>query len=72
MDTRLSIRTLGLSTGDAHIIRDAGGIVTEDTVRSLVVSHYRASRVLFCLHGLDVVRQIYNADADQLRIRSSD
>src|ERR1700683_5860566 len=40
MDTRLSIRTLGLSTGDAHIIRNAGGIVTEDTMRSLVVCHY--------------------------------
>ena|SRR5215469_2699115 len=40
MDTRLSIRTLGLSAGDAHIIRNAGGIVTEDTLRSLVVSHY--------------------------------
>jgi carbonic anhydrase len=40
MDTRLSIRTLGLKTGDAHIIRNAGGIVTDDTVRSLVVSHY--------------------------------
>jgi carbonic anhydrase len=40
MDTRLSIRTLGLKTGDAHIIRNAGGIVTEDSLRSLVVSHY--------------------------------
>jgi carbonic anhydrase len=40
MDTRLSIRTLGLKTGDAHIIRNAGGIATEDTLRSLVVSHY--------------------------------
>jgi carbonic anhydrase len=40
MDTRLSIRTLGLNTGDAHIIRNAGGIVTEDTLRSLLVSHY--------------------------------
>ena len=30
MDTRLSIRTLGLSTGDAHIIRNAGGIVTDE------------------------------------------
>src|SRR3984885_12522291 len=40
MDTRLSIRTLGLSTGDAHIIRNAGGIATEDALRSLVVSHY--------------------------------
>ncbi len=40
MITRLSISTLGLKTGDAHIIRNAGGIVTEDTLRSLVVSHY--------------------------------
>jgi carbonic anhydrase len=40
MDTRLSTRTLGLKEGDAHIIRNAGGIVTDDTLRSLVVSHY--------------------------------
>ena len=40
MDTRLSIRTLGLSAGDAHIIRNAGGIVTDDTLRSLLISHY--------------------------------
>jgi len=40
MDTRLSIRTLGLKTGDAHIIRNAGGIVTDDSLRSLVVSHH--------------------------------
>ena len=40
MDTRLSIRTLGLSTGDAHIIRNAGGIVTDDSLRSLIISHY--------------------------------
>ena len=40
MDTRLSIRTLGLQTGDAHIIRNAGGIVTDDSLRSLLVSHY--------------------------------
>jgi carbonic anhydrase len=40
MDTRLSTITLGLKNGDAHIIRNAGGIVTEDALRSLVVSHY--------------------------------
>jgi carbonic anhydrase len=38
MDTRLSIRTLGLKTGDAHIIRNAGGLITEDALRSLVIS----------------------------------
>ncbi|MDP9263305.1 MAG: carbonic anhydrase [Acidobacteriota bacterium] len=40
MDSRLSKRTLGLETGDAHILRNAGGIVTEDALRSLLVSHY--------------------------------
>jgi len=40
MDTRLSIRTMGLKTGDAHIIRNAGGIVTDDSLRSLIVSHH--------------------------------
>jgi len=40
MDTRLSLRTLGLKEGDAHIIRNAGGIATDDAIRSLIVSHY--------------------------------
>ena len=40
MDTRLSIRSLGLRTADAHFIRNAGGIVTDDSLRSLLVSHY--------------------------------
>jgi len=40
MDARLSIEPmLGLKTGDAHIIRNAGGIVTEDAIRSLIISH---------------------------------
>jgi carbonic anhydrase len=40
MDTRLSILTLGLKVADAHIIRNAGGIVTDDSLRSLLISHY--------------------------------
>ncbi len=41
MDARLSIEDmLGLKTGDAHIIRNAGGVVTEDALRSLLISHY--------------------------------
>ena len=32
--------TMGLREGDAHIIRNAGGIVTDDSLRSLLVSHY--------------------------------
>ena len=40
MDTRISRKALGLSPGDAHLIRNAGGIVTDDAIRSLLVSHY--------------------------------
>src|SRR5208337_1870028 len=47
MDTRLSILTLGLRTADAHIIRNAGGIVTDDSLRSLLVSHYLLGTVEF-------------------------
>ncbi|MCU1358796.1 MAG: carbonic anhydrase [Ilumatobacteraceae bacterium] len=39
MDSRMDIfEMLGLAHGDAHIIRNAGGVVTDDVIRSLVVS----------------------------------
>lgn len=39
MDARLDVnRILGLKGGDAHVIRNAGGVVTEDAIRSLVIS----------------------------------
>jgi carbonic anhydrase len=41
MDARLTVsQLLGLKTGEAHIIRNAGGIVTEDALRSLIISHH--------------------------------
>jgi carbonic anhydrase len=41
MDARLDVEDLlGLRTGDAHIIRNAGGVVTEDVIRCLVISHH--------------------------------
>src|SRR5262245_58529906 len=42
MDARLDVEeTLGLRTGDAHIIRNAGGLATDDAIRSLIVSQER-------------------------------
>src|ERR671921_553611 len=39
MDARLiPTRVLGLEEGDAHVIRNAGGVVTDDTIRSLAIS----------------------------------
>jgi carbonic anhydrase len=41
MDARLTVeQMLGLKTGEAHIIRNAGGIATEDALRSLIISHH--------------------------------
>jgi carbonic anhydrase len=39
MDARLDVgRALGLQEGDAHVIRNAGGVVTDDAIRSLAIS----------------------------------
>jgi carbonic anhydrase len=39
MDARLDVhQALGLRPGDAHVIRNAGGLATEDALRSLVIS----------------------------------
>jgi carbonic anhydrase len=39
MDARLDVyRTLGLHEGEAHVIRNAGGVVTDDVIRSLAIS----------------------------------
>jgi carbonic anhydrase len=41
MDARLDpARALGLEPGDAHVIRNAGGIVTDDVIRSLSISQH--------------------------------
>lgn len=41
MDARLDpYAVLGLKRGDAHVIRNAGGVVTEDVIRSLAVSQH--------------------------------
>ncbi|MEX0741759.1 MAG: carbonic anhydrase [Phycisphaeraceae bacterium] len=52
MDTRLDpYKALGLAAGDAHILRNAGGIVTEDVIRSLVLSsHVLGTRELMVIN----------------------
>ena len=41
MDARLDpAKFLGLEEGDAHVIRNAGGLVNDETMRSLVISHH--------------------------------
>jgi len=45
MDARLDVsRALGLEEGDAHVIRNAGGVITDDEIRSLAISQ-RLARI---------------------------
>ncbi len=65
MDARLTVeRVLGLKTGDAHVIRNAGGIVTEDALRSLLISHY--------LLGTEEFMIINHTDCGMLTFRDED
>ena len=54
MDARLDVEDLlGLQTGDAHIIRNAGGVVTDDAIRSLIISHHLLTWALISRRGGD-------------------
>ena len=55
MDSRLHVApALGLALGDAHILRNAGGRVTEDMIRSLVISQQQmGTREVVVLHHTD-------------------
>jgi carbonic anhydrase len=55
MDSRLDVQAaLGLSVGDAHVIRNAGGVVTDDVVRSLVISQrLLGTREIVLVHHTD-------------------
>ncbi len=52
MDSRMPLfGLLGLAVGDAHVIRNAGGVVTDDTIRSLTVSqHLLGTREIVLVH----------------------
>jgi carbonic anhydrase len=55
MDSRMDLfGLLGLHAGDAHIIRNAGGVVTDDVIRSLVLSQrFMGTRSIVLLHHTD-------------------
>lgn len=55
MDSRLHVaQALGLALGDAHILRNAGGRVTEDMIRSLAISQQlMGTREIVVLHHTD-------------------
>ncbi len=65
MDARLNpYGLLGLSEGDAHVIRNAGGVVTEDAIRSLAISQ----RLL----GTEEIVLIHHTDCGMLTFKDDD
>jgi carbonic anhydrase len=55
MDARLDIhKILGLKEGDAHVIRNAGGVITDDEIRSLAISQrLLGTREIILIHHTD-------------------
>jgi carbonic anhydrase len=65
MDARLiPTKVLGLGEGDAHVIRNAGGVVTDDTIRSLAISQHKL--------GTEEIILIHHTDCGMLTFRDDE
>jgi carbonic anhydrase len=63
-------RILGGDQGDYHVIRNAGGLVTDDALRSLMVSqYYGTSRVIVMMHT-DCGAMAYPAETERARLEA--
>lgn len=72
MDSRMDIfEMFGLDHGDAHIIRNAGGVVTDDVVRSLVISQRLLdTREILLVHHTDCGLQKVSEDTFKAEIEA--
>jgi carbonic anhydrase len=70
MDARLNpYPILGLELGDAHVIRNAGGVITDDEIRSLAISqHLLGTEEIMLIHHTDCGMLTFNDEefADKL------
>jgi carbonic anhydrase len=65
MDARLNVyAALGLKEGEAHVIRNAGGVVTDDEIRSLAISQrLLGTREIILIHHSDCGMLTFTDDA---------
>ena len=65
MDARLNLyAALGLNDGEAHVIRNAGGVVTADEIRSLAISQrLLGTREIILIHHTDCGMLTFTDDA---------
>jgi carbonic anhydrase len=72
MDARLNpYGLLGLSEGDAHVIRNAGGVVSDDVIRSLTISQrLLGTREIILIHHTDCGMLTFKDDDVKAQIES--
>lgn len=72
MDSRLRIfGLLGLEEGDAHVIRNAGGIATEDAIRSIVISQrLLGTSEIIVIHHTDCGMEKFTDDSIKAEIQA--
>ena len=72
MDARLDVhKILGLNEGDAHIIRNAGGVATDDAIRSLVISQrLLGTNEIILIHHTDCGMLTFKDDEVKRQIES--
>jgi carbonic anhydrase len=70
MDARLDVhKILGLEEGDAHVIRNAGGVITDDEVRSLTISQrLLGTREVILIHHTDCGMLTFSDDEFKAQI----
>ncbi len=72
MDARLDpAKALGLQEGDAHVIRNAGGVATDDAIRSLVISQrLLGTEEIILIHHTDCGMETFSDDAVKAQIEA--
>lgn len=72
MDARLDVyKILGIEEGDAHVIRNAGGVVTDDVIRSLVISQrLLGTKEIVLIHHTDCGMLTFSDDELKGKIQS--
>jgi carbonic anhydrase len=73
MDSRLDVfAALGLHTGEAHVLRNAGGVITDDVIRSLAVSQRRlGTRAVMLVHHTDCGMQTLTDDGFRAELQEA-
>ena len=73
MDARLDVfSALGLSSGEVHILRNAGGVITDDMIRSLSVSQRRlGTREVMVIHHTNCGMQTLTDDGFRAELQEA-